>query len=115
VQDLLEALLQTDFDDVRREERSPSHAGSAPAIDFLLKPQRIAIEVKMARDSMTSKTLADELLADIARYPEHPYCRTLVCFVYDPEHRLRNRNGLEHDLETHSRDGLRVVAIIAPA
>lgn len=114
VQDLLDALLQTEFDDVRREERSPSHAGSAPAIDFLLKAEQLAIEVKMARDSMTAKTLGDELLADIGRYAEHPDCRSLVCFVYDPESRLKNPSGVERDLESHSRDGLRVIAIIAP-
>src|SRR5262249_20781258 len=65
VQDLLCALLQTDFDDVRREERAPSSVGSAPIIDFLLKAERIGIEVKMVRDSMTARTLGDELLADI--------------------------------------------------
>ena len=114
VQDLLDALLQTDFDDVRREERSPSHAGSSPAIDFLLKAEQLGIEAKMARPSMSAKTLGDELLADVGRYAEHPDCRTLVCFVYDPEARLKNPRGLERDLEKHSREGLRVVAIIAP-
>lgn len=84
VQDLLATLLQADFDDVRREERSPSHAGSAPAIDFLLKAEQLGIEVKMARPSMTAKTLGDELLADVGRYAEHPDCRTLVCFVVRP-------------------------------
>jgi hypothetical protein len=114
VQDLLDALLQVDFNDVRREERSPSHAGSSPAIDFLLKAEQLAIEAKMARPSMTPKTLGDELLADVGRYAEHPDCGTLVCFVYDPESRLKNPRGLESDLEKHSHEGLRVVAIIAP-
>ena len=113
-QDLLHALLQTDFEDVRREERSPSHAGSSPALDFLLKTEQLGIEVKMSRPSMTAKTLGDELLADIGRYATHPDCRTLVCFVYDPESRLKNPRGLERDLEKHSREGLRVVVVIAP-
>ena len=48
VQDLLHALLVTEFVDVRSEEYSPSHAGSAPRIDFLLKDEEIGIEVKHA-------------------------------------------------------------------
>lgn len=114
VQDLFDALLQTDFEDVRREERSPSYAGSAPSIDFVLKAERLGIEVKMARASMTAKTLGDELLADIGRYAAHPDCRTLVCFVYDPEARLKNPRGVERDLQACSSDRLRVVVLIAP-
>jgi len=114
VQDLLHALIRLDFDDVRPEERTPSHAGSSPAMDFLLKVERIVVEAKMARDSMTAKSLGDELLADIGRYREHPDCRTLVCFVYDPHGQLPNPRGLERDLMKHSRDDLRVVVLIVP-
>jgi hypothetical protein len=37
VQDLFAALLETRFDDVRREEWGPSYAGGATRVDFLLK------------------------------------------------------------------------------
>jgi hypothetical protein len=114
VQDLLHAMLRLDFDDVRPEERAPSHAGSAPSIDFLLKSEQIVVETKMAHEWMTTKTLGDQLLADVGRYAEHPDARTLVCFVYDPHRRLANPRGIEADLMKHSRDSLRVVVVIAP-
>ena len=114
VQDLFHALLLLDFDDVRREEHAPSHAGSAPSIDFLLKAEQIVIETKMTRGSLTAKVLGDELLADIGRYAEHPNAKKLVCFVYDPRQQLVNPRGLEGDLMKHSRDDLEVVVIIAP-
>lgn len=46
VQDLVHALLTLHFDDVRPEEASPSYAGSSSRQDFLLKKEKIVIEVK---------------------------------------------------------------------
>lgn len=62
---------------------------------------------------MKTADLGAQLLVDIARYAKHPDCRTLVCFVYDPEGRIGNPVGIERDLEDH--DGLlKVRVIIAP-
>ena len=49
VQDLLNALLRLNFDDVRPEEYTPSYAGSSTRVDFLLKKEKIVIEVKKTR------------------------------------------------------------------
>lgn len=46
VQDLLEMMLKTVFDDVRDEEPPPQNAGGFSSIDFLLPNHNIAIEVK---------------------------------------------------------------------
>lgn len=46
VQDLLHALLQLHFDDIRAEEWTPSYAGKSARVDFLLKKEKIVIEVK---------------------------------------------------------------------
>lgn len=113
VQDLLHALLKLEFEDVRPEEHTPSRAGAAARIDFLLKAERILVEAKKTRESRTEAALGDELIVDIERYKGHPDCETLLCFVYDPESRLRNPRGLEADL-TRETDGLRVVVIVAP-
>lgn len=77
VQDLLHALLKLHFDDVRAEEYVPSYAGGASRIDFLLKDEKIAIEVKMTRDNLKDKEIGEELVTDITRYKEHPDCKTL--------------------------------------
>lgn len=113
VQDLLRALLKIHFADVRREEETPSYAGASGRIDILLKQEKIGIEVKMTRKGLRDKTLGEQLIKAIARYQEHPHCEFLYCFVYDPEMRLSNPNGLEKDL-TKKHDGFEVKVFIAP-
>lgn len=98
VQDLLNALLRLYFDDVRPEEWTPSYAGGCNRIDFLLKDEEIVIEVKMTRDGLKDKEVGEQLLIDIVKYQAHPNCKTLYCFVYDPDGYIRNPKGLEKDL-----------------
>lgn len=98
VQDLLHGLLRIDFDDVRPEEWTPSYAGASNRMDFLLKEDEIAIEVKMTRDGLKDKELGEQLIIDIAKYQSHPNCKCLYCFVYDPDGNVRNPRGLEKDL-----------------
>jgi hypothetical protein len=99
VQDLMHSLLMLDFDDIRAEEWTPSYAGSASRMDFLLKQESTVIEVKKSRSTLRAKELGEELLVDTARYECHPDCKTLVCFVYDPEGLIANPAGLSNDLE----------------
>jgi hypothetical protein len=114
VQDLLHALLRSRFDDVRAEEVSPSYAGGGSRIDFLLKKGQIGIETKMTNPKLRDRAVGEQLIIDIARYKHHPNCKTLVCFVYDPQHYLTNPAGLVADLsKTH--DGLVVEVIVTPA
>jgi hypothetical protein len=101
VQDIFHALLLLDFDDVRPEEYSPSYAGSASRIDFVLKSERIAIELKMTRKSLSDKEVGNQLTIDIARYESHPSCDKLICFVYDPDGWIKNPRGLEADIKVN--------------
>ena len=112
VQDLLHSLLYIYFDDVRAEEWTPSYAGKSARQDFLLKDANIVIEVKKTRKGLTAKELGDELIVDIARYKTHPNCKTLVCFVYDPEERIVNPIGISNDLTSNSDDLNVIVKII---
>lgn len=114
VQDLLQALLKLHFDDVRAEEATPSYAGGASRIDFFLKDREVAIEVKMARKTLKDKVIGEQLLIDIARYKEHPNCKTLYCFVYDPNYLIHNPTGLEKDLNKKSTPELQVKVFIRP-
>lgn len=98
MQDLLHALLKLWFDDIRAEEWSPSYAGASSRIDFLLKTEKIVVEVKKTRANLGAKEIGEQLIVDIARYRSHPDCDTLVAFIYDPERRLSNPAGLENDL-----------------
>jgi hypothetical protein len=71
------------------------------------------IAAKMTRSGWGSKELEDELRVDIQKYKEHPGCRTLVCFVYDPEGRIGNPRAIETE-QSGEKDGLTVRVIIAP-
>ena len=93
VQDLLHALLLLYFDDVRAEEWTPSYAGKSARMDFLLKNERVVIEVKKTRLGLADKELGDQLIIDVDRYKVHPDCKRLICFVYDVEGRIGNPIG----------------------
>jgi len=113
VQDLLHALLRLHFDDIRTEEWTPSYAGGAARMDFLLKDYGIVLEVKKTRSGLQAKDIGSQLIEDIARYKQHPDCRRLLCFVYDPEERIGNRVAFARDLEGIDKD-VQVKVIISP-
>ena len=115
VQYLLDALLVLYFDDVRHEEWTPSYAGKSARMDFLLKKEKIVVETKMTRKGLTDKQIGDQLIVDIERYKEHPDCSTLVCFIYDPDGRITNSHALSGDLQSQSRDDLKVMVIVEPS
>ncbi len=99
VQDLLHALLKIFYDDIRPEEWTPSYAGGSSRMDFLIKNEKIVIEVKKTREGLKGKQIADQLFVDIERYKKsHPGCEYLFCFVYDPENLIQNPIGLEKDI-----------------
>jgi hypothetical protein len=113
VQDLLHALLTLHFDDIRPEEWTPSYAGSSSRMDFLLKNEQIVIETKKSRKGLGAKEVGEQLIVDIQKYQTHPDCKTLICFVYDPEGRIPNPKGIENDLNRVEGD-LTVKVIISP-
>lgn len=113
VQDLLHSILFLHFDDIRAEEWTPSYAGGGSRVDFVLKNEKIVVEVKRSRKSMKAKDLGEQLIIDIQRYKVHPDCKTLLCFVYDPEGYIANPRGIENDLNNKT-DNMPVYVFIRP-
>lgn len=113
VQYLFGALLKGVFDDVRAEEPTPSRGGGAARMDFLVKSERLVVELKMTRDGLNDRDVTDQLLVDIGRYESHPDCATLVCFVYDPGFKLKNPRAIETDL-SRPRSALDVRVLVRP-
>lgn len=113
VQDLFHAILHVDFDDIRPEEWTPSYAGGSSRMDFLLKSEQIVVELKKTRKGLGAREVGEQLIIDIERYSAHPECKTLVCFVYDPDMLIANPRGLERDL-TRVREGLDVRILVIP-
>lgn len=101
-QDLLRSLLVVFFEDVREETATPEYAGGSSRIDFILPDFQVAIEVKKTRDSMTAKSLADELIIDRDRYAKDERVGHLICLVFDHDGRMGNPRGLESDLSRES-------------
>lgn len=98
VQDLLASLLKIYFDDIRPEEWTPSNAGSANRIDFLIKDINVGIEVKKTNEHNKDKEIGKQLQEDIENYFKHPDCNRLYCFIYDPDELIVNPDGLINDL-----------------
>jgi len=114
VQDLLRSLLKLEFEDIRSEEWTPSYAGKCSRMDFLLKNEKIVIETKKTRNGLDEKEVGDQIAIDFAHYQSHPDCKTLVCFIYDPDNKIRNPIGLIGDLENLGTDNLSVQVVINP-
>lgn len=113
VQDLLHVILRSLFDDIRPEEYTPSYAGKASRMDFLLKSEQIVIEVKLASSNLRDRQVGEQLMLDIMRYQSHPECKRLVCFVYDPDGHIQNAAGLETDLSASKSDILVKVIVVS--
>ncbi|MBF8151593.1 hypothetical protein ITJ86_16955 [Winogradskyella sp. F6397] len=112
VQDLIHGLLKIHFDDIRAEEWKPSYAGSSKRSDFLLKNEQIVIEIKKTRINLKDKQIGEQLIIDKANYRKHSDCKTLICFVYDPELRIKNPIGIINDLKVVSTDFTTLVYIL---
>lgn len=108
VQDLLYSILQIFFKDIRKEEWTPSYAGNCSRVDFLLKQEKVVIEVKKTRSTMKDKDLGEQLIIDIAKYKAHPDCKRLICFVYDPDGRIVNPEGIVKDLEKDNKEFVKI-------
>ena len=81
-------------------------------MDFLLKNEGIVIETKKTRIGLSPNELANQLIIDIERYQKHPNCKMLLCFVYDPEGRIANPEGLEELSKPHGNIDVNV--LVAP-
>jgi hypothetical protein len=112
-QDLLHALLRIQFDNIETDEWTPSYSSGAPRTTLLLNDGRLAVIVKKPRPGLNAKDLTDQLRIDAERYRSYGCCRTLLCFMYDPEGRIGNPRGLEASL-TSVTDSFVIDVLVAP-
>jgi hypothetical protein len=111
LQDAVECLLRSLYNDVRPEERTPSYAGSSSVMDFLIRHDAIAVEVKVTAPGRRDKHIKPELLVDFEDYRQHPSVRVLIAVVYDLASTVPNPAGFENDL-SGMRNGLDVRVIV---
>jgi len=113
VQYLVFALLRMYFSNVKSEDIAPNVLGGGSRVDFSIPDEELVVEVKMARASMTDRSLGDELILDIARYQSHTACKTIIFFVYDPDGHIRNPAALKKEFCAAS-DKLKIIVVFAP-
>jgi hypothetical protein len=104
-QDGLHSVLTLFFDDIRREEWTPSYAGGANRIDFIIKDKLIAIELKHAKKDSKAKDFGDQIIIDIEKYKGYKDLKHLICIIFDFSGFLPNPRGIESDL-VGVRDGV---------
>ena len=112
-QDLLHALLRVQFDNIDTDEWTPSYSSGASRTAFLLNESRFAVIVKKTRPALTVKNLTDELRIDTERYRSNGRCTTLLCFIYDPDGRIGNPQGLETSLKSIN-DSFVIEVLVSP-
>jgi REase_DpnII-MboI len=113
VQDLLHALLRVQFDNIDMDEWTPSYSNGTSRKTFLLNESRCAVIVKKTRPGLTIKDLTDELRIDAERYRSHGRCTTILCFIYDPDGRIGNPQGLETSLKSVN-DSCAIEVLVSP-
>lgn len=108
---LFRSILASYFPDVRREEWSPSVAGSSARCEFFIKPLRTMIELKYARDPKDQKKFKQELATDLLDYGANGECDFVVALIYDPQSHLADAVALQADL-SGSTKGLKDVRVV---
>lgn len=110
LQYVVRALLAIDFDDIRPEEWTPSYAGGSTKMDFLLKAEKTVLELKHTRKGLEDRQVGNEHRA----LQLEPGLRPPCLLRYDPEHRIKNPDGLIRDLPSNPPGGLDVRVVIGP-
>ena len=108
---LFRSILAAYFPDVRMEEWNPSVAGTSARCEFFIKPLRMMIELKYARDSKDQKKFKHELAADLLDYGANIQCDYVVALIYDPQCHLADAVALQSDLSGPTK-GLKDVRIV---
>jgi len=122
VQNLLHSLFHLYFTNIQSEVDLPQFAGKNSRVDFVLKKERIMIEVKIIsqkEDKKSSpktkdKQLGIDLIDDIPRYKQYQDASTLIFFIYDPNNLMSNPQGIIDDIETQSNNDFLVKVFIYP-
>ncbi len=113
LQYILHAIAVLHFEEVEPEEPTPKMAGASSRLDFLLKQERVAIETKMMRPSLSKNKLREELASDIVYFRAHPDVDALFILVYDPKRKRTNAAGFENALNSESDDFVVRIVIVS--
>lgn len=94
VQDVLYVMLKPLFPTLKEEDPIPKVGVSSTRIDLMLREKGILIEVKMIKENDTDEAkFIKQLKEDIQSYHICQWMKNLICFVYDPFDKTKDRNN----------------------
>jgi REase_DpnII-MboI len=98
VQDALFLMLRPWVTDLVWENPTDKVGGRYAIKDFISKSAKSVIEAKFIRDAPHGRSISKELHDDIETYRNHPHCRHLIFFIYDPNALIPDRASLERQI-----------------
>ena len=101
VQDIIWIMLRSHFDRLDREETFPKFGAKSYRPDFGIPELYTLIEVKFIGLKSDIASIQDEIMADIPPYlSNQTRYHSLIIFVYDAAHKLRDPRRFIEDLRT---------------
>lgn len=101
VQDLLYCMLKGIFPLMKEEDPVPRQGVKSSRIDLIIREEGILIEVKMIKEGDTNeREFVEQLKTDIQSYHQSEWLKHLICFVYDPFGRTKDKQNF-YDLAGH--------------
>ena len=94
IQDAIHSILLLLFDNVKKEDFVPSHAGGNSRVDFFLPEIKTALEIKYCRETHKDKEITEEISIDVQRYKGNTQYEKILVFIYDPDGNLKNPGGV---------------------
>lgn len=105
LQDILYVIIKSIFPNMRDEEVTPKQGIKSSRIDFILKEEKILIEVKMMKkNDSNEKDFIEQLKVDIESYHTSQWLNKLFCFVYDPFNKTKDISNF-YDLNGNRTKG----------
>jgi hypothetical protein len=99
VQDVLYVILKSIFPKLKDEDPTPRVGAKYNKIDLILRDQGILVEVKMIKKGDSNeKKFVEELKNDIQSYNKSQWLEHLICFVYDPFNKTKDKQNF-YDLD----------------
>lgn len=112
LQDFVHAILRLHFQNVQNEVSLSEYCGKESRIDFVLKDERIGIEVKFASDNLIDSRLRHQVIEDKEQYIKSGQFDVIVFFIYDPQMVL-NKPEVFYDIEEQT-EKCDIKVVVAP-
>lgn len=113
VQNLFTALLRPFFNNIGFESRL-TFPYTEQNLDISLKEEKKVIVVKTTINQGRVRDFSGEISEDIQTYRKDLDCKDLICFIYDPESKIKDPQALEATF-SGIKFGIHVKVLVRPS